>query len=292
MTAPAETAVSIIISNWNTSELLDGALNALARTVPDRAAEIIVVDNGSVDGSPDMVRRKYPGVQLIANPRNLGFARANNQGLAAASARYVLLLGSDTVVQNGTVATLAGFLDSSPRVGAVSCRLLNPDRTPQMSCRTFPRLRDALATYLSLHFLARTYTMTGFDFYRTQRVDQPAATCLMARRELLTALRGFDERYTILYNDVDLCQRIHAAGWEIFYCADAEIIHYGSMTTRSAPPPVRLEMYRNILRYYREHAGPIAAWILTPVLIARLLLVTRNGMAFRLLHPDREGWNG
>ena len=239
-----------------------------------------------------MVRRKYPGVRLIANSRNLGFARANNQGLAAAAARYVLFLGSDTIAQQGTVAALASFLDATPRAGAVSCRLLNPDRTPQMSCRTFPRLRDAMATYLSLHFLSRAYTMAGFDFYRTQRVDQPAATCLMVRRELLTALRGFDERYTILYNDVDLCQRIYAAGYEIFYCGDTEIIHHGSMTTRAAPPPVRLEMYRNILQYFRAHAGPSATWLLTPVLFARLLLVTRDGTALHLLHPDREGWNG
>ncbi len=288
MTTPPETAVSIIITNWNTCELLDGTLDAIVRHAPPPDIETLVIDNGSTDGSPALVGERYPGVRLIRNIENLGFARANNQGIALARGRNVLFLGSDTIVQAGTVQTLAGFLDAHPDAGAASCRLLNPDRTPQMSCRRFPRLRDALATYLSLHWLARRYSMKGFDFYRTQAVDQPAATCLMVRRRLLDELDGFNTRYSILYNDVDLCERIRARGWKIYYVADTEIIHYGSMTTRSAPPVIRLEMYRNIIEYFRAHRGPIAQWILTPVLAVRLLLLTRSAIALRLFRPAEE----
>lgn len=290
MTTPPETVVSIIITNWNTCELLDGALDAIATLAPSGITETVVVDNGSVDGSPAMVETKYPWVRLIRNTGNLGFARANNQGIAVARGKSVLFLGSDTILQKGTIPTLASFLDAHPEVGAASCRLLNPDHTPQMSCRRFPRLRDAVATYLSLHSLARRYTMKGFEFYRTQAVDQPAATCLMVRRDLLNALHGFDEQLTILYNDVDLCQRIRAKGWEIYYNADTEIIHYGSMTTGTAPPGVRLEMYRNILRYFRIYAGPLARWVLTPILMVRLFLLTRSSMAFRLFTLESGNW--
>jgi GT2 family glycosyltransferase len=290
MTTPPETVVSIIITNWNTCELLDGALDSVAAACVPVSTETLVIDNGSADGSPDMVAEKYPWVKLIRNAGNLGFARANNQGLAAACGKYVLFLGSDTILQKETVPTLASFLDAHPQVGAAGCRLLNPDGTPQMSCRRFPRLRDAVATYLSLHSLAHRYTMKGFDFYSTQAVDQPAATCLMARRDLLNALRGFDEQLTILYNDVDLCQRIKAGGWEIYFNADTEIIHYGSMTTSAAPPGVRLEMYRNILRYFRSHDGPLARWVLTPILVVRLFLLTRSSMAFRLFALEPENW--
>jgi len=292
MTTPPETTVSIIITSWNTCELLDGALDAVGLHAPAPAIETIVIDNGSTDDSSVMVGEKYPWVRLIANTENLGFARANNQGIAVAHGKNVLFLGSDTIVQPGSVQTLAAFLDAHPETGAASCRLMNPDHTPQMSCRRFPRLRDALATYLSLHWLARRYTMRGFDFYRTQSVDQPAATCLMVRRRLLEDLHGFDPRYTILYNDVDLCERIRAQGWEIYYVADAEIIHYGSMTTRSAPPTIRLEMYRNIIAYFRAHRGPIAQWLLTPVLAVRLWLLTRNAIALKLFRSAVEERQG
>ena len=290
MTTPPETVVSIIITNWNTCELLDGALDSIATLAPSGSTETVVVDNGSVDGSPAMVEEKYPWVKLIRNAGNLGFARANNQGIAVARGKYVLLLGSDTILLKGTIATLSSFLDAHQEVAAAGCRLLNPDRTPQTSCRRFPRLRDAVATYLSLHSLARRYTMKGFEFYRTQAVDQPAATCLIVRRDLLNELHGFDEHLTILYNDVDLCQRIRARGWEIYFNAETEIIHYGSMTTGSAPPGVRLEMYRNILRYFRSYAGPLARWVLTPILVVRLFLLTRSSMAFRLFTLEPGNW--
>lgn len=292
MTTSPVPLVSIIITNWNTCELLDGALDSIATHADPATTETLVVDNGSADESAAMVAEKYPWVRLIRNPANYGFARANNQGIAGARGKHILFLGSDTILQRGTVDTLSAFLDAHPDAGAAGCRLLNPDRTPQMSCRRFPRLRDAVATYLSLHWLARRYTMTGFDYYRTQPVDQPAATCLIVRRALLNELRGFDERLTILYNDVDLCQRIRSRGWEIYYNAGTEIIHYGSMTTSSAPAGVRLEMYRNILRYFRSHDGPLARWILTPILMARLLLLTRNGTALRLLSLGPEEWQG
>jgi len=283
MTTSPETVVSIIITNWNTRDLLDGALGSVAALVPRESTETLVIDNGSEDGSATMVEAKYPWVKLIRNTGNLGFARANNQGISAAGGKYVLLLGSDTILQKGTVETLASFLDTHPDVGAAGCRLLNPDYTPQTSCRRFPRLRDAVATYLSLHWLARRYTMEGFDFYRTQPVEQPAATCLMMRRLLLNELHGFDEQYTILYNDVDLCQRIRSKGYELYYIAETEIIHYGSMTTRSAPAGVRLEMYRNILLYYRTRFGMIADALLRPILFLRLLFLTRRAIAFRIL---------
>jgi GT2 family glycosyltransferase len=282
MTTLAEPAVSIVVPSWNTCTLLDELLGSVARTTSRADCEVIVVDNGSADGSPDMVERTYPWVRLIRNAQNRGYAGGNNQGIAVARGRYVLLLGSDTVLRQGTVATLVAFLESHADAGAAACRLLNPDLSPQGSCKRFPTLRDALFTYLSLYGLTRSYTMHGFDFYKTQEVDQPAGTCLLLRRTLLDELHGFDERYKILYTDVDLCQRIAAMGWKIYYVADTELIHHGSVSTRSAPAVVRLEMYQDILRYFRRHAGVVSRWILTPVLFVRLFLRTRSATAFRL----------
>lgn len=283
--------VSIIITSWNTRTYLSQTLASLRSAVPPGCAEIIVVDNGSVDGSPAMVASDFPEVRLLRNTRNEGFARANNQGYEISGGTFILLLGSDTLMRERTLETMAAYLDTHPSAGAVSCRLLNPDGTPQMSCRRFPRLRDAVATYLSLHRLARDYTYRDFDFARTQDVDQPAASCLMIRRTVIEATGLFDERYTILYNDVDLCRRIRAAGWSITYLGNAEIVHHGSVSTNQATPEIRLEMYRNILRYYVAGYGWMARLVLTPILLVRLLAVTRSRISFSLLSGSGGGLN-
>lgn len=292
MNAPASSvpAVSVVIATWNTREMVCDALAAVEAETPEGGLEILVIDNGSEDGTVEAVRHRFPGVHLIRNERNLGYAPANNQGIRASRGNYVLLLGSDTLVRRGAVRAMAGFLDSRPEAAAVACRLVNPDGSPQMSCRRFPRLRDAVATYLSLHVLARHYTMHGFDFHRTQEVEQPAATALMVRAGVLRRLDGFDEAYTILYNDVDLCRRMRDLGGRIFFTADAEIMHYGSSTTSTAPPDVRAVMYRNIILYFRRHHGPLAVLVLTPLLALRLLAVTRSLRALRrFLVPDTGG---
>jgi GT2 family glycosyltransferase len=124
--------------------------------------------------------------------------------------------------------------------------------------------------------------MRDFDYYKTQEVEQPAATCLMIRRKVIEQIGLFDERYTILYNDVDLCRRTWDAGWKIMYVADAEVIHYGSKSTTQAPPRLRLEMYRNILLYYSTTVGTMAKWVLLPILVVRLFAATRSLIAFQL----------
>ena len=282
-------AVSVVIATWNTRDLVCGALAALGRTDLPDPWEVIVIDNGSQDGTVDAIKARFPATVLLCNAANTGYAHANNQGIAAARGRHVLLLGSDTEVRPETLRVMAGFLDARPEAAAVACRLVNPDGSPQMSCRRFPRLRDAVATYLSLHFLARRYTMHGFDFFASREVDQPAATCLMVRRKVLNGLRGFDESYRILYNDVDLCKRLHDMGGRIFFTGETEVLHYGSVTTRSAPAGIRMEMYRNILLYFRRNRGPVAQWVLAPLLSVRLFMVTRSLRAFSLLAVPGEG---
>ncbi|MCC6397343.1 MAG: glycosyltransferase family 2 protein [Bacteroidetes bacterium] len=283
---------SVIIATWNTRGLVEDALDSLFRHNPADSMEVIVVDNASTDGTAEMIREKFPRVVLLCEERNTGYAPATNRGIRMATGRHILLLGSDTVVRKDTLSVLAGYLDTHPDVSAVACRLMNPDGTPQMSCRRFPRVRDAIATYLSWHFLTGWYTMKGFDFFKTQEVEQPAATCLMVRRGELVRLQGFDEAYTVLYNDVDLCRRLRKIGGRIVYNAETEVLHHGSSTTRSAPPALRLEMYRNILRYFSRYHGTVARWLLTPVLMMRYLAATRSPAAIRLISLKSEGWPG
>ncbi|MBP1649500.1 MAG: putative glycosyltransferase [Bacteroidetes bacterium] len=287
---PGPVVLSAIITNWNTRDLLRNLLRSIHEHRPPFSFEVIVVDNGSADESPAMIAAEFPWVQRIQNDRNLGYARANNIGFASAKGEFVLLLGSDTVLVDNSMERMVEYLRSHPDTGAVSCRLLNPDRTVQGSCRHFPTLMDGVLTYLSLHRMAPKYNMEGFDSNRTQEVEQPAATCLMLRRGTIAAVGLFDERFSILYNDVELCMRVWQAGWKIVYLAEVEVIHHGSQSTKRASPELRLEMYRNILLYYRTYVHPLSGWILRPILAARLALATRSLIGLRLI--GRESTKG
>lgn len=282
--------ISILITTWNTRDLTVGLLDSIVKNPPGVPFEVIVVDNASVDSTVAEIGEKFPKTILVKNHENVGYARGNNQAYRVSAGEYILLLGSDTVIiDKGMWGKMVDYLNCFPKAGAVSCRLLNPDRSPQRSCRRFPTLWDGVMTYLSLDRLAPHYTMIDFDYYKTQEVEQPAATCLMLRRHVVEQIGLFDERYTILYNDVDLCRRIWSDGWKIVYLADAEIIHHGSKSTTQAPPRLRLEMYRNILLYYSTTVGIIAKWVLLPILVARLFAATRSTIAFQLfLSQDRS----
>jgi GT2 family glycosyltransferase len=268
--------LSIIVTSWNTKGLTRATLRSIFAHPPADPFEVIVVENASSDGSADMVALEFPSVNLLRNGNNEGYARGNNQGFACARGNVILFLGSDTVIPENSIQRMLEYLAAHPEAGAVGCRLLNPDMTLQRSCRRFPTLLDGVLTYLSLHSLARRYNGLNIDYGRTQEVDQPAATCFMVRREVLAQVGAFDERYTILYNDVDLCRRIRKGGWKIIYLAEAQVVHHGSQSTRQATPEVRLEMYRNILIYYFGEYGFIALVCLLPILMVRLAIVNRG----------------
>lgn len=275
--------LSIIITSWNTKALLHACLVSLRVYAPRCTHEIIVVDNASADGSADMVAKEFPEVNLIRSDVNTGYAGGNNLGFAAASGDLLLLLGSDTEVFDGTVQTLVDALDERPHAGIVSCRLELPGGGLQQSCKRFPSLFNAVAMYCSLHFLNRGYLMSAFDHRSEKDIDQPDATCVIIRRSALAGML-FDERYSILYNDVDLCQRVKKNGWRIIFVPHTRIIHHGSQSTKQAPANVRLVMYQNILLYYRNYIGPLSRFILAPILFIRYTVATRNLRGLSLLY--------
>ena len=268
--------VSIIIPSWNTVALLRRCLLSLETHSAAVPQEIIVVDNASTDGSADMVEREFPKVRLIRNKKNNGYAGGNDQGAAVARGQYLLLLGSDTEVRAGTLDALVAFLDAHPDAGAVACRLEFPDGRLQPSVKRFPTLLNAVAMYTSLLRFNRRYLMTDFSHDQLLEVDQPDGTCFMLRRSFFEKHGLFDESLSILYNDVDLCRRIKQAGFTIYFLPSVSVMHHGSSSTRQAPPQLRIEMYRNILTYYERYHGRAARWLLSPILCARLLAVTKD----------------
>lgn len=271
--------LAIIIVNWNTRDLLAQCLESI---VHHPSSIIYVVDNASTDGSAAMLWERFPGVQLIASEKNLGFAGGNNLALrrllAKAQTGPILLLNPDTVVRPGALEALAEFMAAQPGCGAAGARLLNPDGSLQVSCHPFPSLFRELWRLFHLDKLypLSCYPPSKWETARPQAVDSVQGAALLLRREALTQAGLFDEAYFMYSEEVDLCRRIKAAGWEISWVPAAEVIHYGGQSTRQAERAMFLQLYRSKLIYFRLRHGPASARLYKGVLLLaslpRLLL--------------------
>lgn len=267
--------LSIIIVNWNTRELIKKCIESIFDTTPQSELEyeVIVIDNGSKDGSIEYLQSLGNKIVLLSNKTNRGYAAACNQGMERAAGKYILLLGSDTLMLKDTLKECSVYLENHPLTGAVGCKLLNHDSSAQNSCKRFPTIKNAFFAYLSLDKLNRDYDMADFNYDKTISVDQIATTFLMIKAEVIHKAGMFDEAYRILYNDVDLCKRIKNDGWEIVFLHTCSIYHLGSHSTKQAGFAIRKKMYGDIYRYYCRNFG-FKAKFLYPILVIRLLIVT------------------
>ena len=246
----AEPLVSAIIVSWNTRELLAAAVRSLLAATPQ--PEVIVVDNGSRDGSVAMVRREFPQVRLLVNEVNRGFAAANNQGMAAARGRYFLLLNSDAALRRGALRTMVAYAEAHPRVGVVGARLLFPDGRWQAEGSPFPSLRDEFLRMLGLDRLWAVGVERGDRPYETDWVQGAA---MLVRREVWEETGGFDESFFMYGEEVEWCARIKAAGWSVVVVPQAEIIHHGGASVGRVPLAKRTLVYRGKRHFFRRHRG-------------------------------------
>ncbi|MCC6673216.1 MAG: glycosyltransferase family 2 protein [Planctomycetes bacterium] len=264
MSAPEATPeLSVVVLSWNTKDLTLACLRALAAERPRHAREVVVVDNGSSDGSADAIAAAFPDVVLLRNAANAGYAEGNNQGARAARGAYLCLLNSDTEVRPGALDRLVGFLAAAPAYGAVAPRLVNPDGTVQRACMRFPGLATALCfdTLFGRHWpgsiVERRYFMRDFDHLHSRDVDQPPGACMVMRRDEYLAMGGLDPELFLFFNDVDLARRLWRAGRRIRYLAEAEVVHHGGASTKGFARFV-VVWHRNRLAYYRKHYGALA----------------------------------
>ncbi len=231
------------------------------------STELIVVDNASTDGSAEMVAAEFPEVRLITNGENLGFTRANNQGLTLARGRYILFLNPDTEVVGDALATMVAYMDAHPAVGALGPQLRYGDGRMQSSRRRFPTLMTALfeSTPLAWHWpaalnpWAQRYHMADTPDDETQPVDWVVGAALMVRHDTLDQIDGFDEGYFMYSEELDLCRRIKAAGWEVHYFPHAQIIHYEGKSSEQVVAARHIHFHTSRVRYFRKYHGPLAA---------------------------------
>ena len=254
--------LSVVVLSWNTQELTLACLRSLRADGQEHTREVIVIDNGSEDGSADAIADQHPDVLLVRNPENVGYAGGHNQGAKIASGTFLCTLNSDTEVEPGALDQLVDFLLAHPGHGAVSPRLVNLDGTVQRACMRFPGLLTAMCFDLFVgkfwpgSIVERRYFMKDFDHLSSRDVDQPPGAVFVVNRAEFLEMGGLDEDLFLFFNDVDYCRRLWKRGRRIHYLAEAAVRHHGGASTKGFQKFIVI-WHRNRLSYYRKHYGPL-----------------------------------
>jgi GT2 family glycosyltransferase len=222
---------SIIVVTYNSSSNIEACLHSVKEAMKELDHEILIVDNASQDETCRIVEKEFPQVFLIKSEVNLGFAKANNLGLQRAKGEFVLLINPDTVWKKGEAGQALRFLRNHPEIGAMGCRLILEDGSWQRSHGNFPTLWKELKGAFHLPGLfPRWKWMEGVYTYKESHVIKPvewiSCTFFLSRKETLAEVAGFDERYFMYYEDIDLSKRLRGKGKEIYYFPEIEVIHY------------------------------------------------------------------
>lgn len=263
------TRLAIVIVTHNSAHDIDGVLRSLSDPAPGTATEIAVVDNASTDGTPAIVRTRWPAVRLIALPENAGFSAANNRGVERTEGELVLFLNPDTVVPPAAIDRLVAALDRRPDVAIAGPRLVDADGRAELS---HGRMISPWAE-LRQRMLVRGNDRRAWPFggwverltRRTREVDWVSGACLLVRRADLTAAGGWDERFFMYAEDVDLCAAVRARGRKVLFTAESQIVHLRGRSAASAPTATRAAYRRSQLAFYaKHHPGwvPALRWFL------------------------------
>lgn len=312
--------LSILIVNWNTRELLLDCLRSLDAARPGIAIETIVVDNASHDGSADAVAEAFPGVTLLRNDRNLGFAAANNQAYQASHARHVLLLNSDTLVPAGSLERMVAYMDAEPEAGVLGPRLEYGDGSYQISALRFTEPWDVFYEYARFPRALQPAAQKAprrlipLDPEAATSVDYVMGAALLIRREVVERIGLMDEAYFMYAEEVDWCYRARAAGWDVRYLPTAVITHLGGRSTEQVPDRMLACRFASTFRFMRLHYGPGTALkaraLLAAAAVQNALMATarqlagkddaatargerhRSGVVLRTAAGATSGWTG
>ena len=251
------TDVSIIVVSYNARDLLERSLASVA----DGPSEVIVVDNASTDGSPELVRERFPSVRLVELPENRGFGAGNNEGMRIASGGYFLLLNSDAWPVGDSVDRLLAFMDANPGVGVAGPRLVGTDGRLQKSVRSFPTVWRIATEYFFLRKLApgsralNAFYGAGFDYSERREADFLMGAVLMLRRAAVEQVGDFDTDFFMFSEETDLCYRMKEAGWTVEFSPEAEFVHVGGASTKPEWNRMYREQLRGHLLFLAKHDG-------------------------------------
>ncbi len=278
--------LSIVIISWNVREILRRCLDSIQESLKGEKGqgllvETIVFDNGSTDGSADMVREDFPRVHLMESEVNLGFTKGNNLAIGQSEGRYILLLNPDTEVVGDALGTMVTYMEAHPRVGALGPQLLNPDGTTQSSRRRFPTLATAFleSTVLEPWFqgsriLKRYYLLDRPDD-EIQPVDWAVGAALLIRREALHQVGPLDEEFFMYSEELDWCYRLKAQGWEVVYLPTAQVVHQEGRSSEQVLPARHIHFQRSKVLFFKRYygwRGEVLRWFILSTYLYLFLL--------------------
>ncbi len=287
--------LSIVIVNYNVRYFLEQCLQSVFRSGQYLDMEVFVVDNNSVDGSVDMVATKFPQVKLIANKENVGFSRANNQAIALATGRYILLLNPDTVLEDDTLPKVISFMDSHPDAGGLGVKMLDgrgkflPESkrglpTPSVA---FYKIFGLSALFPKSRVFGK-YHMGYLDNESIHQVDVLSGAFMLIRKETLDATGFLDESFFMYGEDIDLSYRITQAGYKNYYYPDTRIIHYKGESTKKSSINYVFVFYRAMVIFARKHFSHNNARLFS--VLINLAIYFRASLAIMVRFIKRLFW--
>jgi N-acetylglucosaminyl-diphospho-decaprenol L-rhamnosyltransferase len=269
-----------VVVNYQAGPLLTRCVESVLSDTSAGAVELVVVDNGSADGSVDQLRAACPDVHVVLAPGNVGYARGNNLGIAATRAPVVAVLNPDAEVASGTAAAMLRRFDAEPRLAAAGPRIRNVDGTDYPSARSVPSVVDAaghgvFGLFRPGNRFTRRYRQLYADPARSRPVDWVSGAAVWLRRDALDDVGGWDERYFMYLEDVDLCWRLRRAGWDVTYEPDGSVRHVQGASTSRHPYRMLVAHHRSAWRFaqVRLTGGRRALLPFTAVFLALRLLL-------------------
>lgn len=276
--------LSIVICNYNTEKLLKDTLSSIYKHTKDLNFEIIVVDDGSTDGSVKMVKRFFPRVKLAENDKNLGYSKSCNIGTKLSKGKYILQLNSDVNFTSETFLKLIlKFMDENPNIGISGCKVIRVDGSLDLACRhALPTITNSIFQPFGLYKLfpnikSTNYYMTYMPINQVAKVGGLGAF-MFIRKELIEDIGYMDERFFIYCEDTDFCHRAIEAGWDIYYFPEISVKHLHAGTTNQIRIRALLIFHKGIFLYYRKHYSSRNFFLLNLIvylgILIRLILFT------------------
>ncbi len=280
------TVLSIVIITRNTKELISGLLSSLEadRSLTVATKEVIVVDNGSTDGTAELIASRFPRIIYIRNSANKGFGAAANMGYRRASGEFVLFLNSDTHLLEGETIKMLAFMEQDPSIGIIAPQLVYEDMRPQRSFAQVPSLALELAPRPLLAALSPRFRTKGGVHPHPLDVESVIGAALMARRQLLDLLGGFDERFFFFLEETDLCLRARKRGSRVVFFPASKLVHFQGRTVARSWIAGRIEYSISLYKFIRKyHSGSYyGAFVLVRVCKALLFLLPATLLPFLL----------
>jgi len=252
--------LSCIIVNYQNSESLKGCLDSIYQTIQEIDFEVIIIDNSKENVELQTLKGNYPKIQIVYNPSNVGFSKANNQAAKIARGKFLFILNPDTILKEQATNSMLRYIRTNIATGALGPKVVNPDGSLQYSCRRYPTLWTGLFNRYSIlsrlfpqnHFTSQ-YLMLDFDHNETSPVDWLSGCCLMIPKSVFEEVNGFDENYFLFNEDVDLCRMIYQTGKEIIYFPEATVIHKVSTSNKKTSTKVIIQRHLGMMYYFKKH---------------------------------------